>query len=422
VNTTLSFTLTVTDSHLKSSTAVQKVTVIHSVTPPSGNLGPDGVFQVFPTVAGGSEVYLADTPDKSKFNVSYGTGSHLPYTKQQEGKLTYFNSVGNRITYASGSAPGRSLRLDMYADGGMWANKTPYSWKSNPGYLYTPKGIDNGEYTVLIRPHGQLHTHESAAWKLAGRDDDSIRSVFEINGADGEHSSPRANWNYAHFPYVHAPVQVASSFGKLTADKWYGLKAVRIVDPSKKFTDYYLFDDPNPVDSNGNLNNNWRLIAHAHDAGTSGYDNIPSTWKSQRDTFRSDGFQSWDFAKMSVREIDTSRTPAIPLNTLLHQNAFVAQGQDDDNLDSVEEAAAASTSTSTASQTQPQEQDYSNTQNNLSSSSPSASTTSSLQFQAPLLTQKEQQQLQSPPLMQQMPQQPPSPLQGPQPPSSLFLH
>jgi hypothetical protein len=273
----------------------------------------------------------------------------------------------------------------MYADDGIWANKTPYSWKSNPGYLYTPKGIDNGEYTVLIRPHGQLHTHESAAWKLAGRDDDSIRSVFEINGADGEHSQPRANWNYAHFPYVHAPVQVAPSFGKLTADKWYGLKAVRIVDPSKKFTDYYLFDDPDPVDSNGNLKNNWRLIAHAHDAGTSEYGNIPSTWKSQRDTFRTDGFQSWDFAKMSVREIDTSAKPAIPLNTLLHQNAFVAQGlENDDNLDSVEEAAAASTST--ASQTPPQELGYNNnTQNNFSLSSPTTSTASSLQSRSPTL-------------------------------------
>jgi hypothetical protein len=304
---------------------------------------------------------LTDNPDKSKFNISYGTGSHLPYTKHQEGMLTYFNSVGNPINYASGAAPGRSLRLDMYADDGIWADNTPYSWKSNPGYLYTPKGIKNGEYTIIIRPHGELHTHEAAAWKLAGRDEDAIRSVFEINGADGEHSSPSANWNYAHFPYVHAPIKVASSFGKLTAEKWYGLKAVRIVDPSNKFTDYYLFEDPDPVDANGNLKNNWRLIAQAHDAGTPGYDNIPSTWRSQKDLFRTDGFQSWDFAKMSVREIDTSATPAIPLNTLLHQNVHEVQGLEyNDNLDSVEEAAAAeAASTSTASQTQPQQHSYS---------------------------------------------------------------
>ena len=46
--------------------------------PTSNNIGPDGVMQIYPTVQGGTEFYMKDNPDKSKFNVSFGSGSHLP--------------------------------------------------------------------------------------------------------------------------------------------------------------------------------------------------------------------------------------------------------------------------------------------------------------------------------------------------------
>jgi hypothetical protein len=285
------------------------------------NIGPDGVLQIFPTVANGSEVYMMDNPPMDKFNVSYGNNSHIPYEKKREGWLTYFNSAGHEITYKSGVLSGRSLRLDMYPDGGMWKNHTSYSWKNHPNYLFTDKGIDNGEYTIYIRPHIDLRTHHCAAWKLGGRDQDDIRSLFEICGADQEHHNPFSHWNYAHFPYVECLTNVYDSHNKLQEDKWYALKAIRIVDSSKEFCDFYLFEDQYPIDTNGKPNNTWKIIAHAHDAGTDEYrdddgNKVPCIWKSHKDTFRSDGYANWDFALMSIRNINPTSKPEIPLQLL----------------------------------------------------------------------------------------------------------
>jgi hypothetical protein len=37
------------------------------------------------------------------------------------------------------------------------------------------KGIDNGEYAVYQRPHGELGIHKAAVWKLGGCDEDGLR-------------------------------------------------------------------------------------------------------------------------------------------------------------------------------------------------------------------------------------------------------
>src|SRR5689334_11871820 len=99
-------------------------------------IGPDGVGKIYPTASGGTEFYM-DISDPYKqgsgyngsgqFNISYGSGSQFPFTKHTEGSLTYFNTTGSPIKYKSGSAPGRSVRLDIYPAGGKWANKTNYS-------------------------------------------------------------------------------------------------------------------------------------------------------------------------------------------------------------------------------------------------------------------------------------------------------
>jgi hypothetical protein len=103
------------------------------------SIGPDGVAQIYPTAPGGTEFYLnMDNPyeggsntsrPSAQFNISYGKGSQLPFTTETaQNGLKYFNTTGNPINYASGSKPGRSVRLDVYPDGGKWANKTSHSW------------------------------------------------------------------------------------------------------------------------------------------------------------------------------------------------------------------------------------------------------------------------------------------------------
>src|SRR5438132_3403211 len=115
---------------------------------PGGSLGPDGVKQIYPDKVGATQFYLnMDDPYKDgggagttnpngQFNISYGTNSKFPFTAMTEGGLIFFNTTGSPITYNSGSPPGRSVRLDIYPDGGKFANRSQYSWQSNPGYLY----------------------------------------------------------------------------------------------------------------------------------------------------------------------------------------------------------------------------------------------------------------------------------------------
>jgi hypothetical protein len=87
----------------------------------------------------------------SRFNISYGTGSHIAYNLRSEGNLSFYNSVGAKQSYASGNPDSRSVRLDTYPSGGIWNNNTNYSYKSNPGYLYQRNHFHNKEMTVYAR-------------------------------------------------------------------------------------------------------------------------------------------------------------------------------------------------------------------------------------------------------------------------------
>ena len=126
-------------------------------------LGPDNVAQIYPTRPGGTEFYLNmdnlysvgayTSRPNAQFNISFGKGSQFPFTRHVEGALVYFNTTGSLISYSSGGL-GRSVRLDVYPDGGKWNNKTTYDWQNNPGYLYSNNSIGSGEFTTYIRVHG----------------------------------------------------------------------------------------------------------------------------------------------------------------------------------------------------------------------------------------------------------------------------
>lgn len=270
------------------------------------NIGPDGVLQLYPDKKGSTQVYMKDDPDKTIFNVSYGHGSHIEYTKKKEGNLTYFSTKGSPISYHSGNADGRSTRIDTYPGGGMWSNDTKYSWKDNPGYLYNEKGILNGEYTTFIRVHDDLGTHQAYAHKIGGRDEDDIRSLDEMVYPTSTHSTVQFNFNFAHFPYVHANAKQLKKVPELTVDKWIGVKTCHWVVDSNT-THWEMWHNDSPFDSNGNIDNTkWEKIAEYEDKGCDGYDNINMRWKCHKDVCRVDGFGTVDFALFSDREIDPS--------------------------------------------------------------------------------------------------------------------
>jgi hypothetical protein len=299
-------------------------------TPSPGNIGPDGVKQIYPDAQGGTSFYMSmggdhripgkgTTSPNAQCNISYGSGSNLPSTlKTDTNGLKYYNTTASVVKYASGSPDSRSLRLDIYPDGGKWANKTTFAWNSKPvpDHLYTDKGIRNCEHTVYIRVNApKLGTHASCAHKIGGRDQDDIRSLIEICHADVEHSNPYGHWNYAHFPYIATPITIVNkNFVKMQPGKWLGSKAVRKVADDRKSEIVELWQDPDPFDANGKPKNNWIKIAEIHDNGTSQYGNQACVWKSHKDVFRVDGYTSFDFCLASDREIDPHSTATVSMS------------------------------------------------------------------------------------------------------------
>jgi len=244
----------------------------------------------------------------SRFNISYGTGSHIAYNLRSEGNLSFYNSVGAKQSYASGNPDSRSVRLDTYPSGGIWNNNTNYSYKSNPGYLYQRNHFHNKEMTVYARPNGQLHTHESFAFKMQGRDEDDIRSCIEMVYPTASHGDVEVNCEYKHFPYVHVKNvrQYNSSNNRHHDGAWVGVKCVLIIADNLKSAWLGMFEDINPFTSAGKPANNWQLRADCVFTGVSDsdYDNKIPTWDPHKDVCRLDGFESQDFMWISDRPID----------------------------------------------------------------------------------------------------------------------
>src|SRR5689334_60170 len=60
--------------------------------PTSNNIGPDGVMQIYPTVQGGTEFYMKDNPDKSKFT-SHSAAAAIYHIKRKQRMDLYFSTL-----------------------------------------------------------------------------------------------------------------------------------------------------------------------------------------------------------------------------------------------------------------------------------------------------------------------------------------
>ena len=235
--------------------------------------------------------------------------SQIPFSTHYENGLTYFNTTGSLITYASGMKPGRSVRLDVYPDGGKWQANTNFSWESNPGYLYTPNSIGSGEFTTYIRVHGDLGSHQAYAHKIGGRDEDPIRSLIEMCYPTSTDNYIQINYNYAHFPYVRKRPTVLFNPPMLADNgKWVALKTIHRIATNKTFSNWEMWVDIDAINDIGEPNNNWTLAATYTDRGTPEYNNIPVTWQCHKDLCRVDGFASVDFTLISDRALDDLST------------------------------------------------------------------------------------------------------------------
>jgi hypothetical protein len=320
---------------------------------PGSNIGIDGVLQTFASDDGANEHYQDKQPDKNVFNVSYGGGSMLKYTIENENGLVYINTEGSPITYHSGSPPGRSTRWDVYSKPGLYQNKTKYAWNKLPkdgAYLYenVPTCIKNEEFTTIIRVHGDLGTHQSYAHKLGGRNDDTIRSLIEMVHPTATHKELQVNYNYAHFPYVNVKPHIYNNPPTLKDDgKWYGFKTIHYVNPDGKSSHWESWYDDDAIDiPTGKVRNNWKLAATYEDKGTSGYKNVPWTWANEKSVCRIDGFKNVDIALSSSREINPNkRNVELPAEHLTKLAELKDKGEEPmvmimeaDPLESIEEA------------------------------------------------------------------------------------
>jgi hypothetical protein len=273
-------------------------------TPKPTGIGPDGVVQLFPDA--GSTFYLdlsLDDPRKDpKFDFdNINQSAHV--TKKTEAGVTFFQTPGNPVTYKS-SGDGNTLRIGSYAGGGKGQKQT-HNWDQNPDFLYNDKGIKNSEVTVYVRGDGDLGKHKSCAFKIHGAPPDATRSLFETVFPISKSDKVRANWNYAHFPYV-AVSGIKQYFNAYWIEnKWVGLKHVHVVADDKKSAHNQLYADLDPFDTNGKPKNNFKLMAEWTDNGCKEYNNIPNTWRAQVNKIRLDGYRIFDFTLFSDREVDT---------------------------------------------------------------------------------------------------------------------
>jgi hypothetical protein len=309
-----------------------------------GNIGPDGVIQLFPTDKNKPKTWYVDLT-KDSFNTEYSSVSMshnlIPTKKVVKDGHTCFYSEGAEVTYNSTKQKGRTHRINVYGfPNSEFDNKTPYGWESNPGYLYKPGGFKNIEVTIYACVDGRFKEggHESFAAKLGGREEDEHRSLIEIVYPTASHPDVVANVNYEHFPYEPIkPIKVYISGDKLTPGKWVAVKFIMITMPDQKSNWMACYVDLDPWGPDGKPRNNFSLKAEAVFTGISGYKNIVKTWESQRDYIRIDGFTDVWFTNYSIREIDISTIKPFQMEHMQTRGAFKEVNPDDKEIQTLQD-------------------------------------------------------------------------------------
>lgn len=272
---------------------------------PASTLDPDGVEMKHPTKPMGLTYRLGTLdPNTAKdFEIEQGDKA----TKKTEGKLTFWNVPSHTLSYASGGT-GWTSRLHIYASG---TETQLYTWKTQKGWLATPKDLRDQELTIYLRPHTILDAPRAQA-------------TLKIRG--GKHSSSNGSLGSCTMMTFGAPTSGGvARFGKeldhpsydyvkltpmapaqLTDNQWVGLKLVSYQRPGEATkVQYRVYVDRTPWSADGKPNNTWELFSTYEDVegkDTGRYTKL-ADWGGMITTVRTDGVKDLDFALMSVREI-----------------------------------------------------------------------------------------------------------------------
>jgi hypothetical protein len=266
-------------------------------------LDEDGVSKMYNTATGGTTFRLGNSDPNS---IAHLEVENDTATAKIEGPLHYWNFKGGPVHYASGGS-GRTARLSVTASGGSQNN----TWKSgaiSSGFIGNNKDIKNSEWTAFVRVHKNLGVHTSFSFKLRG-------------GVHSGSSDPRASCTEMSIPYsggntqsareLNHPdydfVKLSPKFSYFIKDNiWLGAKCISYNADDNKSTINQVYIDTDPWDVNGKPKNNWQLYSEWHDTdGTStGQYRQAALWAGWMYTLRVDGWDSTDFALLSIREID----------------------------------------------------------------------------------------------------------------------
>jgi hypothetical protein len=272
----------------------------------------DGVKMLFKTKTNGdSEYYLSDADDINEGK--FITTDNNDAQKKTQDNITFWRVLAKDVHYHDGSI-GKTVRVNINAGGGLDKDQEN-TWKDNPKYIWTKNDSKNAEFTYYIRCSGKISGHGTAANHV------TCSSKFRGGIHTGQHD-PRAsccelvlrvgegnqsldyNFEYNHPDYLNDgnATKKLQANNNTEIDKWFGRKTVVWTNKDSKSVTARDYIDLNPFSGNGKPKNNWNPLQEKVFTAEGEKYNVPPLWGGMF-TSRVDGFQTVDYAIVSIREI-----------------------------------------------------------------------------------------------------------------------
>ncbi|QDL54202.1 hypothetical protein [Rhodoferax aquaticus] len=290
--------------HLKRSHWAWAVAMVSVLVSPLG-------FAQSPTLLspkpGGSSLHLgASDPNTSP---QFGFDYKARATSHTEQGVRFWNLPATPLTYSSGGA-GYTARLHLYASGG----RQMFNWKTQRGFLSSAADVRDQDFTVFVRVHGVLTPKiAQVTLKIRGgghhpQDGDAASCTMMTVAPSSNPHVTRFGKELAHPDYDYVPLKPAFAFA-LEENTWTGIKLQSFRNPSNaRQVINRLYVDLAPFDALGQPRQQWQLLSeYVDEAGkrTGRYDTLVD-WGGWQTTLRMDGYQSMDFAYVSVQALDVA--------------------------------------------------------------------------------------------------------------------
>jgi hypothetical protein len=271
---------------------------------PGAMVDADGVAMLLPPAAG-VDFHLGGGDPNATAN--FEIERHTPAVPAREGPLAFWSVAAHELSYSSGGE-GMTVRLHIHSG----PEPQQFTWRTQRGYLATPRDLRNQEVTAYLRVRGVTDPRRATvSLKVRGgahtaRDPDLASCVMMTFQAATTTAVARFGKELAHPEYDYVPL--APRFpAALTDGRWVALKLTSTAapgDPTRVVN--RLFVDDDPWDAAGHPRNRWRLFSEYTDTAglsTGRYYTTLVDWGGWQTTIRTDGIATLDFAIVSAREV-----------------------------------------------------------------------------------------------------------------------